>query len=150
MMDSTSHTADREIVSTRVFDAPRERVFKAWTDPDHLVHWWGPKGFTNSFHEFDPRPGGNWRFTMHGPNGVDFPNESRFLEIVRSERIVFRHLSSPQFLVTVTFTEQEGKTLLVWKMLFETAAEFDKVRSYAIEGNQQNLDRLHAYLAIMT
>ena len=65
--DDGSNTADREIVTTRVMDAPRELVFKAWTDPDHLVHWWGPTGFTNTFHEFDLKPGGVWRFVMHGP-----------------------------------------------------------------------------------
>ena len=64
-------TLCREIVSIRVFDFPRELVFNAWTDPEHLVHWWGPKGFTNTFHEFDLRPGGIWRFVMHGPDGRD-------------------------------------------------------------------------------
>ena len=61
MSDAGSTFAEREIVSARVFDVPRERIFSAWTDPAHLAHWWGPKGFRNSFHEFDLRPGGNWR-----------------------------------------------------------------------------------------
>jgi uncharacterized protein YndB with AHSA1/START domain len=65
---------DREIVTTRAIAAPPELVFKAWCDPAHLVHWWGPKGFTNTFHEFDPRPGGAWRFVMHGPDGASDPN----------------------------------------------------------------------------
>ena len=76
-MDSSAEAlSDREIVTTRVFNAARELVFKAWTDPDHLVHWWGPKGFTNTFQEFDLRPGGIWRFVMHGPDGVDYKNKS--------------------------------------------------------------------------
>ena len=66
--------SEREIVTTRVIDAPRERVFKAWTDPEHLAQWWGPKGFTNTFQEFDMRPGGAWRFVMPGPDGVDYKN----------------------------------------------------------------------------
>jgi uncharacterized protein YndB with AHSA1/START domain len=124
--DDVSNTADREIVTTRVMDAPRELVFKAWTDPDHLVHWWGPKGFTNTFHEFDLKPGGVWRFVMHGPDGGDYQNESVFVEIVKPERIVFHHVSAPQFQVTVTLAEQAGKTKLT-----------------------QNLDRLEAQLAKM-
>src|SRR4051794_12623895 len=92
-------TSDREIVATRVFDAPRELVFKAWTDPEHLAQWWGPTGFTNTFHEFDLRPGGVWRFVMHGPDGVDYKNENVFVEIVKPERIVFDHVSGPKFQV---------------------------------------------------
>ena len=66
-----AHT-DREIVSTRVLDAPRELVFRAFSDPDLLARWWGPEGFTNTFHEFDLRPDGAWRFVMHGPDGTDY------------------------------------------------------------------------------
>jgi len=68
--------SDRAFENSRVFDAPRERVFRAWTDPEHLKQWWGPKGFTNTFHEFGMRPGGHWRFVMHGPDGVDYKNHS--------------------------------------------------------------------------
>ena len=147
--DDGSNTADREIVTTRVMDAPRELVFKAWTDPDHLVHWWGPKGFTNTFHEFDLKPGGVWRFVMHGPDGGDYQNESVFVEIVKPERIVFHHVSAPQFQVTVTLAEQAGKTKLTWCMLFESVAECDKVKRFAVAANEQNLDRLEAQLARM-
>ena len=142
--------SDREIVSTRVFDAPRELVFKAFSDRDHLVHWWGPKGFTNTFHEFDMRPGGVWRFVMHGPDGVDYKNESVFVEIVRPERIVFHHLKPVhEFQMTVTFVEQDDKTMLTWRMLFKSAAECDKVKVFAVEANEQNFDRLEAQLAKM-
>jgi uncharacterized protein YndB with AHSA1/START domain len=133
----------------RSFDAPRELVFNAWSDRDHLAHWWGPKGFTNTFHEFDMRPGGSWRFVMHGPDGVDDKNESVFVEVVKPERIVFQHMSGPRFQVTATFAEQAGKTTLTFRMLFETAAECDKVKRYAVEANEQNFDRLEAELARM-
>src|SRR5438128_10473572 len=73
-------TADREIVVTRVFDAPRELVFEAWTDPTRVVQWWGPHGFTTTIHEMDVRPGGVWRFVMHGPDGTDYPNKVGFAE----------------------------------------------------------------------
>src|SRR2546427_2533008 len=143
----TEALAAREIVSTRVVGAARELVFKALTDPDHLVHWWGPKGFTNTFQDFDMRPGGIWRFVMHGPDGVDYKNKSVFVEVVKPERIVFQHVSGPQFQVTATFAEQAGKTRLTFQMLFEIAAECDKVKVYAVEANNQNLDRLEAELA---
>jgi uncharacterized protein YndB with AHSA1/START domain len=78
--DEATRQAEREIVTARVVDAPRELVFGAWTVADHLARWWGPKGFTNTFHEFDPRPGGDWRFVMHGPQRGNYRNESRFAE----------------------------------------------------------------------
>ena len=140
---------DREIVTTRVFDWPREHVFEAWTDPDHLARWWGPKGFSSTFQEFDMRPGGVWRFIMHGPNGADYQNKSVFVEIVKPERIVFEHVSRPAFQVTATFTELAGKTRLTFRMLFETAAECDKVKGFAVDANEQNFDRLEAQLARM-
>ncbi len=140
-------TSDREIVTTRVLAWPREHVFRAWTEPEHLARWWGPKGFTNTFQEFDPRPGGRWQFVMHGPNGADYPNQSVFVEIVKPERIVFDHLSGPAFQVTATFAEEAGKTRLTFRMLFETAAECDKVKGFAVGANEENLDRLEAELA---
>lgn len=140
--------SDREIVTTRVFDTPREQIFKAWTDPDHLMHWWGPKGFANTFQEFDLRPGGIWRFIMHGPDGVEYQNESVFVEVVEPERLVFRHLKPVhEFQATVTFEDLGGKTKLTWRMLFESAAECDKVKGYVVAANEQNLDRLEAQLA---
>ena len=149
MTPNNANTADREIVTTRVLNAPRELVFKAWIDPDQLVHWWGPKGFTNTFHEFDMRPGGIWRFVMHGPDGVGYQNKSVFVEVVNPERIVFDHVSGPRFQVVVTFAEQAGKTTLTFRMRFESAAECDKVKAFAVEGNEQNFDRLEARLAKM-
>lgn len=148
--DEAAATPSLEIVSTRVFDYPRELVFKAWTDPGHLAKWWGPKGFTNTFHEFDLRPGGIWRFVMHGPNDTDYQNMSVFVEIVKPERIVFDHLKPMhKFQAVAAFAEQAGKTKLTFRMLFETSAECDQVKSYAVEGNEQNFDRLEAELAKM-
>jgi uncharacterized protein YndB with AHSA1/START domain len=77
-----------------------------WTDPNHVAQWWGPKGFTNTIHEMDVRPGGVWRFVMHGPDGVDYQNKIVFIEVVKPERLVYDHVSGPKFHVTVTFTEQ--------------------------------------------
>ena len=151
---STTRTTDREILLTRVFDAPRELVFNAWIDPNHIAQWFGPDGFTTTILEMDVRPGGVWRFIMHGPDGVDYPNKIVYVEIVKPERLVYNHFSEDvdepgQFHVTMTFAEQAGKTVLSMQMLFETAAERDRVvKEYgAIEGGEQTLDRLAAYLA---
>ena len=145
--DPTGALAAREIVSTRIIDFPRGLVFKAFSDSDQLVHWWGPKGFTNTFHEFAMRPGGVWRFVMHGPDGVNYPNESVFVEVAEPERIVFRHVSGPRFEMTVTLAEHGGRTKLTWRMLFESAVECEKVRKFAVDANEQNFDRLEAQLA---
>ncbi|OGC78688.1 MAG: polyketide cyclase [candidate division Zixibacteria bacterium RBG_16_50_21] len=148
--DEAAETTDREIVFTRLFDFPRELVFKAWTDPDHLVHWWGPKGFTNTFHEFDLRSGGIWRFVMHGPNGTYFHNKSVFVEIVNPERIVFEHLEPMhKFQVTAIFEDLGVKTKVTFRMLFETVAECNRVKVYAADANEENFDRLEAELARM-
>lgn len=105
----------RELAATRIFDAQRELVFKAWTTPEHLAQWWGPRGFTNTFQEFDLRPGGVWRFIMHGPHGADYPNQSVFVEIVPPERIVLQHVSEPRFQVTAIFEDLGGKTRLTFR-----------------------------------
>jgi uncharacterized protein YndB with AHSA1/START domain len=146
----TPATTDRQIVSTRVFDAPLAQLFKAFSEPDHLAHWWGPKGFTSTFHEFDMRPGGAWRFVMHGPDGTDYPNESIFVEVVKPERIVFDHILGHHFQMTVTLAEQGGKTRVTWHMLFDSAAECDEVKALVADANEQNFDRLEAQLARMT
>ena len=149
------NVADREIVITRVFDAPREMVWEAWTDPTQVVQWWGPRGFTDTIHEMDVRPGGVWRHTMHGPDGTDYPNESVFIEVVKPERIVFSHGGGKpgdvgvQFQSTWTFEAQGEKTKLTLRMVFASAAARDHVvKTYrAIEGGHQTLDRLGEYLA---
>ena len=150
-MKSQGASSDRQIVTRRILEAPRERVFDAFADPNRLTRWWGPKGFTSTFHEFDLRPGGGWRFVLHGPNGADYKNESVFIEVVKPERIVFNHLSAPRFQMTLTLDASAGttKTTITWRMLFETADECAKVRVFAVGANEQNLDRLEAELARM-
>ena len=147
---------DREIVITRAFAAPRELVWRAWTDPAHVAQWWGPNGFTNTIHEMDVRPGGVWRFIMHGPDGVDYKNKIVFLEVVKPERLVYKHAGDEgdepvNFHVTVTFAEQNGKTRLHMRMLFPSAEARDRVvETYgAVEGLEQTIGRLAAYLATL-
>lgn len=138
---------EQEVVNARFYDAPRELVFQAWQKPEQLAAWWGPSGFTNTFHEFDFRDGGSWRFTMHGPDGTDYANENTFLEIVPNERIVLEHRQKPTFRITATFKEAGGRTRLIFRQRFEHAEELTQVLSYCPECNEQNLDKLGAVLA---
>lgn len=147
-MTENTPTTDREIVTSRVIDAPRERIFQAFSDPSRLAQWWGPKGFTNTFQEFDFRPGGTWRFVMHGPDGGNYPNETVF-EVIEPERVVLRHASAPHFELTITFSEEDGKTRVGWRQLFNSAEERERIARFAVEANEQNLDRLEAVLKAM-
>ena len=150
--------ADRTIVTTRVFDAPRELVFAAWTDPKHLAQWWGPDGFTTTTRSIDVRVGGVWRFVMHGPDGRDYENRITFQEIMRPERLVYSHddgddeaVEPIAFHTTVIFEDIGGKTRLTMYALFPTAAARDRVtREHgAVEGAKQHLARLAAHLTTM-
>lgn len=143
--------ADREIVSTRTFAVPRERVFEAFHDPVRLARWWGPRGFRNTFEVFDPRPGGAWRSVLHGPDGVDYPNESVFLAVEAPARIVLRHVSGDHpFELTITLDEEGGGTRVTWRMRHDTAEHCAKVRSIVTRANEENFDRLAAELGRAT
>lgn len=150
-MDTTNKinpvSPDCEIVSIRNFNYSRELVFNSWTDPDRLKNWWGPKGFTNTFHEFDLRPGGKWSFIMHGPDGVNYPNESIFVEITQPERIVLNHITNPKFQIVATFEELTmDETKLTFRMIFGTPELCRIVKTYAVEKNEENFDRLETEL----
>lgn len=142
-------TADREIVITRTFDAPRDLVFKLWTDPKHVIHWYGPKGFRTTISEMDVRPGGTWRLVMHGPDGRDYKNHIVFSEVVKPERLVYKHVPehASEFVgheTTVTFAEQNGKTHVTLWMVFPTpeARNYVVETHHAIKGGEQTLARL--------
>ncbi len=140
-------TPDREIVSSRIFNASREIIFKAWSDPNHLKNWWGPAGFTNTFHEFDFRVGGKWSFTMHGPEKGNYPNECEFIKIEEPSLIAWKRYSKPLFQVVATFEAMPGnKTRLVFRMLFESAEECRKVKVFAVDKNEENFDKLEVEL----
>lgn len=143
-------TADRELVATRLIDARRELVFRAFREPEHLAQWWGPKDFRNTFREFDFRPGGTWRVTMHGPDGTDYKNEYVLLEVVEPERIVISHPDPEHsFQLIIILAEEGAKTRFTWRMRFESAEHCNQVKAFVVEANEQNLDRLEAELARM-
>jgi uncharacterized protein YndB with AHSA1/START domain len=143
-----SPTDDHAIVTTRLLAVLRDRVWDAFRDPAALAQWWGPGGFTNTFREFEFRPGGIWRFTMHGPDGADYAMDHRFTEIVAPERIVVRHLQpGHDFTLTITLTESGGRTEIAWQMIFDDPAEAARVRPFVVPANEQNLDRLVVHLS---
>lgn len=157
---SASTTADREIVITRVLEAPRELVFAAWTDPTHVERWWGPHGYASSDCEVDLRAGGVFRLQMRGPDGALYPCKGLFREVVVPERIVFAAESGgghacgaglpPGAVVTVTFVENEGKTTLTIHTRVESAEARDAIVQAGYEpGWSQSLERLAAYLGAM-
>lgn len=127
--------SDREIVISRLVAAPRSLVFHAWTDPQHLARWWGPKGFESSVLEMDVRAGGVFRLEMRGPDGNVYPCQGTYREIVEPERIVFSGPAEcdhacgaglpPRSTITVTFEELQGKTLLTIHTRFGDAADRD-------------------------
>jgi uncharacterized protein YndB with AHSA1/START domain len=139
--------AGHKLIITRIFNAPRELVFKVWTDPAHVAQWWGPSGFKTTIQEMDVRPDGHWRYTMRGPDGKDYPFDGHYVEVVKPERLVFdgtiHGVPSQGVWTEVTFAEQEGKTMVTVQQVysFESAA----TRGAPIGWNQQ-LDRLTAYL----
>jgi len=148
--------AARTILTTRVYDAPRALVFEAFTDPRHLAQWWGPNGFTTTTHAIDVRPGGVWRFVMHGPDGTDYQNRITYDEVVAPERLVYHHgggddVEPVQFHVTVTFEDLGGQTRLTMRAVFPSVEQRDLVAEKygAVEGAKQTFERLARHLPTM-
>jgi uncharacterized protein YndB with AHSA1/START domain len=154
IMETVKSDAEREIVLSRVFDAPRKMVWEAWTDPKQVALWWGPKGFSTTIEVMDVRPGGVWRQVMHGPDGTDYPNESVFVDVVQYERLVYtltggRKGGAPVKMEKITtFEEVAGGTRVTMRAVFDSAEARDQnVRDYgSIEGGKQTLERLADYL----
>lgn len=144
-------TDDRSLTITRVFDAPRDLVFRAWIDPDRMRNWIGPRGFTSSQHQFDVRPGGAWRLCLHQPNGGrDLWQSGVYREIDAPQRLAFTFAwdqedgsRGNETLVTITFEERDGKTEMTFhQAVFDTTANRDGHRG----GWNSSFDRLADYL----
>jgi uncharacterized protein YndB with AHSA1/START domain len=150
---SAASAPQRELVITRTFDASPGLVFQAWTDPRHLIHWPGPRGFTATSDKFDCRPGGFYRTCLHAPDGTDHWVRGTYLEVEEPARLVFTHAweneqgqPGPETVVTVTFKDQGGKTLMRFhQAIFESTASRDGHG----EGWNQSFDRLADYLATL-
>lgn len=138
---------DATLRTGRQLSAAPARVFAAFSNPDELSRWWGPKDFTNTFDTFEFTPGGRWIFTMHAPGGTDHANEMIFRVIEPDARIVVDHVVFPLFRLTVRLSARDESTHLQWEQEFENAETADKFRPLAGTANEQVLDRLEAVLA---
>jgi uncharacterized protein YndB with AHSA1/START domain len=140
-----------ELTLTRIYDAPVKAVWEAWTDPAQAAHWWGPRGFTITTHSKDLRPGGHWRYTMHGPDGTDYPNTTQYFEVEPHKKLVYDHGGSDDrpalFRVTVLFSETHGKTKMQMTMTLPTAEAAEETRKFIKKaGGDATWDRLAEYL----
>lgn len=143
----TTNPSDSFLHTERTFSASAQEIFSAFSTPDRLARWWGPSGFTNTFHAFAFQPGGKWSFTMHGPDGTDYANECVFREIVPNAKITIQHVVPPFFLLSITLSPRENGTHLTWTQTFENADVANRLRAVCEPSNEQNLDRLEALLA---
>jgi uncharacterized protein YndB with AHSA1/START domain len=149
MLNENTDPTGRDQKTSLLLDAPLEWVWEIWTSPGHICHWWGPHGFTNTIQKMEPKTGGEWLFTMHGPNGQSYPNHTRFREVVNERRIVHEHFD-PNFLATIEFQPHgTDKTLLTWYKLYETRELFElvEIQYKSNEGFRQTVERMNSYLA---
>ncbi len=133
---------------SRLIPAPRAQVFAAFADPAQLARWWGPDGFRTTIHQFEFKPSGLWRLTMHAPDGQNYPDQTcRFNEVLTPERIVLEHVSPPHFVLSISLEEQGAQTRVLWQQQFDDEATYHQVAAIVGPANEQNLSRWAAVLA---
>lgn len=142
-----------ELYLTRVYDAPVKMVWEAWTDPKQVAKWWGPRGFTITTDKMDVRTGGSWSYVMHGPDGVNYDNKTKYLEVEKYSRMIYDHGGNddrpPLFRVTVNFSEAAGKTTMEMTMAFSTAEVAKGTKQFIKQvGGNSTWDRLAEFLSI--
>jgi uncharacterized protein YndB with AHSA1/START domain len=149
MPGERDNTAERELHFARLLNAPIELVWKAWTNPEQIKHWWGPDGYTNTILKMDLKPNGRWDLIMHSPKGVDYDIKGFFKEIVKHRKIVYEHTSPFRYVATIEFESVGKKTQLNWVILFESREYLiETAKTFGVEaGLQQNGERLVVYLA---
>ncbi len=140
-----------ELKLVRVYDAPVKAVWDAWVEPEQVAQWWGPRGFTITSHSKDVRTGGHWNYTMHGPDGVDYPNKTTYIEVEHHKKMVYDHGANDTqpalFRVTVLFSEAKGKTTMDFTMTFESAEKAAEIAVFIKKaGGNATWDRLGEYL----
>lgn len=143
--DQVAVLAERSDFRSRTIDASIGQVFDAIRDPQRLARWWGPKGFTSTFDSFDFREGGDWKFTLHGPDGKDYPNSNRFIEIADNRRVVIEHIADEHhFTLTLNLSREGNRTTVGWYQRFDTIEHYREIADFVATMNEQNLDRLTA------
>jgi len=132
----------RSDIRSKLLAASPSEVFAAMSDPSRIARWWGPTGFTNSIHKFEFFPGGRWLLTMHGPDGTDYPNESRFIRTEVEKVFEIEHLSGHHFILTIELQPKDGGTEVSWRQTFDTVEHYQRLAEFVASANEQNLDRL--------
>ncbi len=140
-----------EISIMRIYDAPLKAVWEAWVEPEQVAQWWGPRGFTLTTHAKDLKAGGYWDYTMHGPDGADYPNKTKYLEVEEFSRLVYDHGGNdnqpPLFRVTVNFSEEKDKTVMDMRMSLPTPEAAEEIKQLIKRaGGDSTWDRLAEYL----
>jgi uncharacterized protein YndB with AHSA1/START domain len=128
----------------KIIAAAPSEVFAAMSDPNRVARWWGPAGFTNTIHVFEFTNGGRWLLTMHGPDGKNYPNESRFTRVVTNQVFEIEHLNGHHFFLTLELTPSDAGTEVRWRQTFDTAEHFNQIADFVAAANEQNLERLAA------
>jgi uncharacterized protein YndB with AHSA1/START domain len=145
---TSTHPDNRTLRITKTFNAPIDLIWQAWTDPEQIVYWWAPTGFTTTIHKMEVREGEEWLMTLHGPDGKNYPNRAVFKEVIPFKKIVYEHFN-PDFIATVIFEPRENNTHIEWTLQFETTELFEVVvKTFkADEGLKQNVEKLESYLS---
>ena len=134
----------RSDARSKLLLASPPEVYAALSDPVRVARWWGPAGFTNTIHLFEFQPGGRWLLTMHGPDGKDYANESRFTRIVPGRVFEIEHLSGHHFVLSIDLAEAGQNTLVSWRQTFDTVAHYERIAQFVASANEENLERLAA------
>ena len=134
----------RSDTRNKLIAASPTQVFAAMRDSARVAKWWGPAGFTNSIHKYEFVPGGSWLLTMHGPDGKDYPNESRFTRIVADQLFEIEHLNGHHFVLTLELRPHAQGTTVAWRQTFDTIEHFNTLAEFVAAANEQNLERLAA------
>ncbi len=150
-MGKPSKNPNNEIHITRLYDAPVSAVWDAWADSKQVAQWWGPRGFTITTHSKDLRPGGHWNYTMHGPDGTNYENKTKYFEVEKNAKLVYDHggndEQAPLFRVTVLFSESRGKTKMEMSMALPTPEALEGTKTIIRKhGGNSTWDRLAEYL----
>ena len=153
-MENSFRQEENVLIHTRILNAPRKLVWEVWTNPEHIKEWWGPNGFSLTTKSMTVAPGQIWDFIMHGM-GRDWDNKIEYLEVKKPSFLSYKHFSDNEdysFLVSVSFEEVEGKTLLTMKSTFKSKEIIEELnrKVNAIEGGKQTLNRLENYLETLT
>ena len=143
---SQASNANAAVNSERILSADVREAFAAFEQPDRLAQWWGPNGFTNTFELFEFKPGGRWKYVMHGPKGAQFQNESVFLELDEPSVVVIHHISKPRYVLRVTFAARPEGTEIEWSQQFEDPAVAESIGHIVEPAIEQFLNRLQAVL----